>query len=490
MLDLAGEAVPVINYKKLKRAQDASAPAAPAGASARDPMAGNAPSPGAAAAARMNGGLAPGDGAGNHMAAVIRRIEGFYSAPRFDDSDDERSEGEGFDGEGDGNNNENQTDPQSSDDEDFVDDGRDPNDPEVIKAKELKAQKKAEEKAAKALLPMKKKTVQPEEWYDMDDDFIDDDELDEYFERNGRKDKLGGSGGDRFYVNRGDLEFVDDGTGAANALKRSRQHNNAGGGGGPGGKEWTEEDMQCLIKGVKKHGRRWQTIKRDEQFGTVLRDFSVDAVKHKWKNMIRRGIVKPSDWGGEDGVGDGEGEGEGQVENGNATATGPTPTTSAPVPLGEHRAAAIANTAGALNAQLHVSNGVNAGDPVPQKVFGIINPDGTRLYETSGLGKDGVYSETLTNAILEVKKSAAAEQHPVKGSRTPLPTGIVQKLQQIVVICKGPGGEPNSSLPRGILKELMSFLAPFCSPVTLQKRMSTLSEQYVKGHLMAGAGFH
>ena len=45
MLDLAGDAVPVINYKKLKRAQDASAPAAPAGASGRDPMAAGAPPP-------------------------------------------------------------------------------------------------------------------------------------------------------------------------------------------------------------------------------------------------------------------------------------------------------------------------------------------------------------------------------------------------------------------------------------------------------------
>ena len=48
---------------------------------------------------RMGDGLAPGDGAGNHMAAVIRRIEGFYSAPRFDDSDeDEETRGDADDG--------------------------------------------------------------------------------------------------------------------------------------------------------------------------------------------------------------------------------------------------------------------------------------------------------------------------------------------------------------------------------------------------------
>jgi hypothetical protein len=34
--------------------------------------------------------------------------------------------------------------------------------------------------------------------YNTEDDFIDDDELDEYFERNGRKDKLGGKGGGAF----------------------------------------------------------------------------------------------------------------------------------------------------------------------------------------------------------------------------------------------------------------------------------------------------
>ena len=120
----------------------------------------------------------------------------------------------------------------------------------------------------------------------MDDDFIDDDELDEYFERNGRKDKLGGSVGDRFYVNKGDLEFVDDGTGAANALRRARA---AARFGHAGGREWSEEDMSALRAGVAKHGRRWRTIKNDETFGAALRDFSVDSLKNKWLNMIKRG---------------------------------------------------------------------------------------------------------------------------------------------------------------------------------------------------------
>ena len=47
-----------------------------------------------------------------------------------------------------------------------------------------------------------------------------------------------GRGGDRFYVNKGDLEFVDDGTGAANALRRARA---AARFGHAGGREWSEE---------------------------------------------------------------------------------------------------------------------------------------------------------------------------------------------------------------------------------------------------------
>ena len=89
----------MINYKRLKREQDASAPThrVPGATAGRDPMSGAGANPSstrnALADARMGGGDGtaplPGDGAGagNHMAAVIRRIEGFYSAPRFDDSD-------------------------------------------------------------------------------------------------------------------------------------------------------------------------------------------------------------------------------------------------------------------------------------------------------------------------------------------------------------------------------------------------------------------
>jgi len=505
--------VPVINYKKLKRAQDASAPAAPAGASGRDPMAAGAPPPGGAAAMRMGDGLAPGDGAGNHMAAVIRRIEGFYSAPRFDDSDeDEETRGDADDDADDA------PDAPSSDDDDFEDDGRDPNDPAVIQEKEERRARKlaeAEERAKNDAAaendgggateknkPKKKGARPPEEWYDMDDDFIDDDELDEYFERNGRKDKLGGSGGDRFYVNKGDLEFVDDGTGAANALRRARA---AARFGHAGGREWSEEDMNALRAGVAKHGRRWRTIKNDETFGAALRDFSVDSLKNKWLNMIKRGQVPGAN--GANGANGPElgAKIDGHLANGAAPAApgarGPelgaesakhvsaerlrgdettngsmskqsadVPPTTTPSPpggdAGARRAAAAADAGSAL-----------AQPQAQPQTFGVRNPDGTRRVASDGLGKDGVYSAALTAALEAARAATSRETPPEKGSRARLPDAIVAELERIVLICKGPGGAgPQASLPRGILKELMSFLDPFCSPVTLQKRMSAMSE--------------
>ena len=46
------------------------------------------------------------------------------------------------------------------------------------------------------------------DWYDVDDDWIDDEELDEYFDRDGRKTKHSG-----FFVNKGEIQNVNaDGT--------------------------------------------------------------------------------------------------------------------------------------------------------------------------------------------------------------------------------------------------------------------------------------
>ena len=101
-----------------------------------------------------------------------------------------------------------------------------------------------------------------------------------------------------------------------------------------------------------------------------------------------------------------------------------------------------------------------------------------------------------------VRAAAANEIPPEKGSRARLPDAIVEKLEKIVRVCKDPnepGGDPTAALPRGLLKTLMEFLDPFCSQVTLQKRMSAMGEAYMKGAggkgsdkpaLAAGAGFH
>ena len=320
--------MPVINYKKLKKESDARGGGAGGTSPTRggrggnnneDPFAGNA-----AIDARMGGGgppaAAPGGppgrpqdklpgGGGNHMAEVIRRIEGFYSAPRFQDSDDDDDDDDEADGAA---RPENDAASESDGEEDMVDDGRDPNDPAVIEDKKRKAAMRAAAKAAKKAKQQTKGGQVYEEWYDMDDDFIDDDELDEYFERTGRTDKLGGKGGDRFYVNAGAIEFVDDGTGHAQAEAAARRRAKklgmnvaggdgaTGGPGGAGGSEWTERDVDALKRGVAKHGRRWRTIKHDAEFEGWFKQFSMGAMRHKWRIMAKRGLVSD---GGDDKVG-------------------------------------------------------------------------------------------------------------------------------------------------------------------------------------------
>jgi hypothetical protein len=129
-----------------------------------------------------------GAGAGNHMAAVIRRIEGFYCAPTFDDSDDDEAS-RGADGNdsrgvgGAGGGSVGDADSASEGE----DDASEPCDPNDLAAVAAAAAKRAAKAAAKATAKAGKKrpAAAIEEWYDMEDDFIDDDELDEYFERNG-----------------------------------------------------------------------------------------------------------------------------------------------------------------------------------------------------------------------------------------------------------------------------------------------------------------
>ena len=126
----------------------------------------------------MGDGLAPGDGAGNHMAAVIRRIEGFYSAPRFDDSDeDEETRGDAGQ-----RRRRRARRPSSVRRRRLRGHWPRPNDPAVIQEKEERRVRKlaeAEERAKNDVesakndgdktKPKKKSVRPPEEWYDMDD---------------------------------------------------------------------------------------------------------------------------------------------------------------------------------------------------------------------------------------------------------------------------------------------------------------------------------
>ena len=478
----------MINYKRLKREQDASAPThrVPGATAGRDPMSGAGANPSstrnALADARMGGGGGtaplPGDGAGagNHMAAVIRRIEGFYSAPRFDDSDEDDAS-RGADDEA---NDEEDAAEQDDSDDDFVDDGRDPNDPAVIAEREKKREAK---KLQKARHPNKSGKKQPEEWYDMDDDFIDDDELDEYFERTGKRTKLGGSGGDRFYVNRGDLEFVDDGTGQAQARART----------GDAPREWTKEEMAALRRGVEKHGRRWRTIKRDPDFGALLSNFSDDAIKHKWKKMNPR--AAPPQGGGTPGRADALSPvtNEPRPSTPQRTIDAATPggapgSSGGPTPPDEATLRALeggpASGGRVANASSREFRGAASRTTAAALLSGEGGPG-----EITGLGRDGVWCPELAAAVDGVEEAAAGEAPPPRGSRAPLPASVVERLKRVVRVCKTwPGADPNAALPKGLLKQMMRFLEPFCSPVTLQKRMSGFAAELLAETGIGGGG--
>ena len=479
-LELDADAVPVINYKKLKKESDARGGGAGGTSPTRggrggnnneDPFAGNA-----AIDARMGGGgppaAAPGGppgrpqdklpgGGGNHMAEVIRRIEGFYSAPRFQDSDDDDDDDDEADGAA---RPENDAASESDGEEDMVDDGRDPNDPAVIEDKKRKAAMRAAAKAAKKAKQQTKGGQVYEEWYDMDDDFIDDDELDEYFERTGRTDKLGGKGGDRFYVNAGAIEFVDDGTGHAQAEAAARRRAKklgmnvaggdgaTGGPGGAGGSEWTERDVDALKRGVAKHGRRWRTIKHDAEFEGWFKQFSMGAMRHKWRIMAKRGLVSD---GGDDKVGTPPHPSESQPNGG---------TNSAPSSGGRDEAAA--KQAGAWEAAAAGARGDVAAN----------------IMHNYGLGVSGNWCAQLNAAIDHVRGVAARDGAPQKmadGRSPPLSEGMIAALEVVVKVVKADYGSP--TFPQGLMAEMMEFLEPFCSQGTLGRNMNKVAKKYKDG---------
>ena len=62
-------------------------------------------------------------------------------------------------------------------------------------------------------------------------------------------------------------------------------------------------------------------------------------------------------------------------------------------------------------------------------------------------------------------------------------------LKRVVRVCKTwPGADPNAALPKGLLKQMMRFLEPFCSPVTLQKRMSGFAAELLAETGIGGGG--
>ena len=64
-----------------------------------------------------------------------------------------------------------------------------------------------------------------------------------------------------------------------------------------------------------------------------------------------------------------------------------------------------------------------------------------------------------------------------------------ERLKRVVRVCKTwPGADPNAALPKGLLKQMMRFLEPFCSPVTLQKRMSGFAAELLAETGIGGGG--
>lgn len=223
-------------------------------------------------------------------------------------------------------------------------------------------------------------------------------------------------------------------------------------------------------RGVDRHGRKWMTIKRDRDFGALLRDFSNDAMKHKWK-MMRRDEEATQRLGSK------------AAETSSGAGVASARSSQGVLPA---RAQASAHASGALTSSLSplrgssaaggASAGVGGGGyraPAERLSTGSHLGGGARGLPNGGLGANGKYSPLLTSAIEEVR-AAAARTPPPTQARASLPHAIIAKLVNVVHVCKG-GVQADQALPRGLLKTLMEFLDPFCSIVTLQKRMSDIS---------------
>ena len=306
------------------------------------------------------------NGGGEHMAAVIRRIEALYQggvqggdesdSSSEESSDEEESEeeemsddgeeeedGEKGDGEEDGSEEEDDDEDDDSSGSEMEDDHptRTPGGtlaPPPSKEKRAKREEGtggdeenannddttksapgSDEKQPQNDQEKKKKRKKKEksnkrrrrgdiDWYDVDDDWIDDEELDEYFDRDGRKTKHSG-----FFVNKGEIQNVNaDGTTPLKGeveltykqKEQLRLEAEARGEircGRGWTINWTEPMLTALKEGVEEFGHAWAHIVSvasiNEKYAPLV-GLSKDQMTRKWMNMreemIANGIEPPA----------------------------------------------------------------------------------------------------------------------------------------------------------------------------------------------------
>ena len=191
--------------------------------------------------------------------------------------------------------------------------------------------------------------------------------------------------------------------------------------------------MNALRAGVAKHGRRWRTIKNDETFGAALRDFSVDSLKNKWLNMIKRGQAPGGANNGVDGTNGAKIDGHRSSNGVHPTAPGDAPPErgaddprrprgASPRRRDDERVRGVPPT---TTPSPRAATRARAAPPPPRTREArsrsrsaaadvrVRNPDGTRRVASDGLGKDGVYS--AAPAALEAARAAAARETPREG---------------------------------------------------------------------------
>ncbi|OUS42656.1 hypothetical protein BE221DRAFT_62278 [Ostreococcus tauri] len=307
-LDVDGDDVPCVNYKKLLREQG-GADARTSAEKGKDRAEPTVKSP----RSLLEGGAT---GGGGHMAAVIRRIEALYQGGRGnassdedeeeedkeeEDEDEDEEDEEGESGEEDG---EADDDGESGEEEDSGSEMEDPDDQPTMtpngtsrviqEPTKPKTSEEKKEKPAKKKKKAKKKNGDVD-WYDVDDDFIDDDELDEYFEDDGLKTKHSG-----FFINRGELQRVDeegrtpvkraleDESPVAVVKEKGRVAKK------PKATEWTEEAKKLLRKAVTMYGKQWRVIQDLGGEFDELKAYSTARMAKQWtvlhEELIARGI--------------------------------------------------------------------------------------------------------------------------------------------------------------------------------------------------------